>query len=339
MAKKKLGRGLDSLLSRKSPDPVPVVMDSETVAENNHTLKPAGSPSMVQRAVEASAPQTNSQINSDTPNNDTAIPADGGIAQVLISNITPSPYQPRRHFAEEALDELAQSIQQQGLLQPIVVREKPAGGYELIAGERRMRAAQRAGLSQIPVVVRHVDDQEASALALIENIQREDLSALEEALGLARLRDEFELTQQQLAEVVGKSRVAIANLLRLLNLGQVARGLLEEGQLDMGHARALLGLSGITQDQAARQTAQQGLSVRQTEALVKKLANPAPSLPAKPKTVDADVARLEQQVMDKIGAPVSIKVGNSGDGELTIKYSSLDELDGVLRHLGIESEG
>ena len=335
MAKKKLGRGLDSLLSRKSPDPVPVVMDSQPSADKPPTPEPSsGPPTMVERAVMASAPK----VSADKPNRDSADTADGGIAQVLISTITPSPYQPRRHFSEEALDELAQSIKQQGLLQPIVVREKPAGGYELIAGERRMRAAQRAGLSQIPVVVRHVDDQEASALALIENIQREDLSALEEALGLARLRDEFELTQQQLADVVGKSRVAIANLLRLLNLGQVARGLLEEGHLDMGHARALLGLSGITQDQAARQTAQQGLSVRQTEALVKKLANPVPAQPSKPKTIDADVARLEQQVMDKIGAPVSIKVGKSGDGELTIKYSSLDELDGVLRHLGIESD-
>ena len=307
MTKKRLGRGLDSLLSSTS---------SATQTPVEVAKTPEIEPSQTVQATDNPGPQ--------------GIP---------IDQITPSPYQPRRHFAPEALAELATSITNQGLLQPIVVRPKTQGGYELIAGERRWRAAQQAGLTHIPAVLRSVSDRDASALALIENVQREDLSALEEAMGMARLRDEFELTQQQIADAVGKSRVAIANLLRLLNLGQTARGLLERGEIEMGHARALLGLEGVMQDRAAQQTASQRLSVRQTEALVKKLLNPAGNAKTKPGTAqDADVARLEQRIMDKIGAPVAIKPSAGGGGEMTIRYGDLDQLDGVLKHLGIESE-
>ena len=233
MTKKKLGKGLDALLSR----PTKETADGALVEERN----------VPQNAVKA-------------------------IAEIAVVDIKPSPFQPRRTFAAEALEELATSIQQHGVLQPIVVRKLPQGGFELIAGERRWRAAQQAGLQTIPVVQRDVSDREASAFALIENIQRENLNVVEEALGLSRLRSEFDLTQQELADVVGKSRAAIANSLRLLNLGSIARDLLMEGKLDMGHARALLGLAGTEQDLIAQDVAAKKLSVRQTEALVRKLS-------------------------------------------------------------------
>lgn len=258
---------------------------------------------------------------------------------VPISAIQPSPYQPRRNFDPEALQELADSIQQQGLLQPVVVRARAQGGYELIAGERRWRAAQLAGIETIPAVVRTVSDEQAAALALIENMQREDLNAMEEAMGLARLRDEFELTQQQIADAVGKSRVAIANLLRLMNLGSVTRGMLERGALEMGHARALLGLDGLQQDQTAQRVLDQGLSVRQTESLVRKINAGSAQMQRQDVAAgnkDPDTLRLEQKLSDTIGAPVNIKHSAQGKGELTISYSSLDELDGVLKHFGLD---
>ena len=304
MSKKRLGRGLDALLSERKPAAAP----AEQAATANEPEASAGSS------------------------------GDAGLL-IDITAVQPSPYQPRRHFDEEALQELSNSIANQGLLQPIVVRSRASGGYELIAGERRWRASKRAGLTQIPAIIRTVTDAEASAFALIENIQREDLSALEEAQGLARLRDEFELTQQQIADAVGKSRVAIANLLRLLNLGSTARRLLEQGKLEMGHARALLALTGLSQDKVAQQVAEQGMSVRQTEALVRKVVDggvtgtaPPSNVPAK----SADTRRLEQRITDRIGAPAVIKQGQGGRGELTIKYTTLDELQGVLRHLGVE---
>ena len=270
-------------------------------------------------------------------------PAGGGTLAtaetgIAVAAISASPYQPRRHFDADALQELADSIKRQGLLQPVVVREKAQGGYELIAGERRWRAAQLAGIEIIPAVVRAVSDEQASALALIENMQREDLNAMEEAMGLARLRDEFELTQQQIAEAVGKSRVAIANLLRLMNLGAITRGLLESGALEMGHARALLGLEGIQQDQVARRVVGQALSVRQTEHLVRQLnqGGEQGARNAKARSnKDPDTLRLEQTLSDAVGAPVTINHSPQGKGELTIRYSSLDELDGVLKHLGV----
>tara|TARA_B100001093_G_scaffold519156_1_gene606863 strand:- start:1482 stop:2378 length:897 start_codon:yes stop_codon:yes gene_type:complete len=294
MTKKKLGKGLDALLSRP------------TMGATERTLEAQGS-----------SLQGGAQV----------------LAEISIADIKPSPFQPRRAFAAEALDELAASIQHHGVLQPIVVRALPQGGFELIAGERRWRAAQQAGLQTIPVVQRDVSDREASAFALIENIQREDLNVVEEALGLSRLRSEFDLTQQELADVVGKSRAAIANSLRLLNLGSVARDLLMAGKLNMGHARALLGLAGTEQDVIAQDVAVKQLSVRQTEALVRKLStNPTkqgPRVGAK----DSDTVLLERRLSDHLGASVSISERSHGRGELVIKYGNLDELDGVLQRL------
>ena len=269
-------------------------------------------------------------------NNPPTSASSGGL-ELDIDQIKTSPYQPRKWFEPSALQDLAQSIKNQGLLQPIVVRPLAQGDYELIAGERRWRAAKLAGLTKIPVINKRVSDREASAIALIENIQREDLNALEEATGLERLRNEFELTQQEVADVVGKSRAAIANSLRLLSLESVARELLEDGKLDMGHSRALLGLTGATQDQAALKVADGQLSVRDTEALVRKLlqdrdrGNEVKLKPVK----DADTQRLERKLMDLLGAQVNIKHGKSGRGELVIKYSTLEELDGVLAHFSL----
>ena len=298
MTKKKLGKGLDALLSRSA------------MGATERTLEAPESPSLGGAQV---------------------------LAEVSTADIKPSPFQPRRAFATEALDELAASIQHHGVLQPIVVRGLPQGGFELIAGERRWRAAQQAGLQTIPVVQRDVSDREASAFALIENIQREDLNVVEEALGLSRLRSEFNLTQQELADVVGKSRAAIANSLRLLNLGSVARDLLVTGQLNMGHARALLGLTGTEQDVIAQDVAVKHLSVRQTEVLVRKLSsNPTkqgPRVGAK----DSDTVLLERRLSDHLGASVSISQRSHGRGELVIKYGSLDELDGVLQRLHVPS--
>ncbi|MDC1322129.1 ParB/RepB/Spo0J family partition protein [Pseudomonadales bacterium] len=271
------------------------------------------------------------------PANNPSTSASSGILELDIDQIKTSPYQPRKWFEPSALQDLAQSIKNQGLLQPIVVRPIAQGGFELIAGERRWRAAQLAGLTKIPVINKQVSDREASAIALIENIQREDLNALEEAVGLERLRNEFELTQQEVADVVGKSRAAIANSLRLLSLGSIARELLEDGKLDMGHSRALLGLTGTAQDQAALKVADGQLSVRDTEALVRKLLQEQQrgvETKAKPEK-DADTQRLERKLMDHLGAQVNIKHGKSGRGELVIKYSTLEELDGVLSHFSL----
>jgi ParB family chromosome partitioning protein len=218
-------------------------------------------------------------------------------------------------------------------MQPVVLRPRAQGGYELIAGERRWRAAQIAGLARIPAVVRDVTDEQASAMALIENIQREDLNPLEEAHALERLKDEFGLTQQQVADAVGKSRVAVTNLLRLLNLTAPVRDMLLAGEIEMGHARALLPLSPLDQERLARVVATKQLSVRATEALVRSRQQPVPARPAA-RQKDADTARLERELSDKVGAPVSIDSNASGrGGRLVISYTSLDELDGILAHL------
>jgi ParB family chromosome partitioning protein len=241
----------------------------------------------------------------------------------------------------ESLEDLAQSIRAQGVIQPIVVRplaERGPGGsprYEIIAGERRWRAAQLAGLQSVPVVVRDIPDSAAIAMALIENIQRENLSPLEEALGLRRLIDEFGLTHEAAADAIGRSRVAVSNLLRLLQLGDVTRDLLEGRQLEMGHARALLALTEPRmQAEVARLVARKGLSVRETERLVKKMLEPTrPSTKADVRTRDPDVRRLEQDLAEKLGAAVEIQHGREGRGRLVVIYNSLDELDGILGHI------
>jgi len=237
-------------------------------------------------------------------------------------------YQPRTHMDQQALQELADSIRVQGVIQPIVVRPLAAGGYEIIAGERRWRAAQLAGLQDIPAVVREVPDQAAIAMALIENIQREDLNALEEATALQRLIDEFDMTHQAAAEAVGRSRTAVSNLLRLLDLDNEVKQLVEHGKLEMGHARALLALTGAAQREAAQRVVARGLSVRETEQLVRHLLQ-GKKAPAK-KTIDPDVRRLQDDLCEKLGARVEIEYSAKGKGKLIIEYGNLEQLEGIL---------
>ncbi|MCQ4272387.1 ParB/RepB/Spo0J family partition protein [Pseudomonas kuykendallii] len=241
-------------------------------------------------------------------------------------------YQPRRDMDPAALEELAQSIKAQGVMQPIVVRAIDGGRYEIIAGERRWRASQQASLEKIPAMVRDVSDEAAVAMALIENIQREDLNPIEEAFALQRLQQEFQLTQQQVAEAVGKSRVTVTNLLRLIALPEEIKTLLAHGDLEMGHARALLGLPADRQLEAARHVVARSLTVRQTEALVRQWLSDKPQAAEKPKA-DPDISRLEQRLAERLGSPVQIKHGQKGKGQLVIRYNSLDELQGVLAHI------
>ncbi|WP_312143865.1 MULTISPECIES: ParB/RepB/Spo0J family partition protein [Stutzerimonas stutzeri subgroup] len=241
-------------------------------------------------------------------------------------------YQPRRDMDPQALEELAQSIKNHGVMQPIVVRPVSGGRFEIIAGERRWRASQQAGLEKVPALVREVPDEAAIAMALIENIQREDLNPIEEAVALQRLQQEFQLTQQQVADAVGKSRVSISNLLRLIALPEEIKTLLSHGDLEMGHARALLGLPAEQQVEGARHVVARGLTVRQTEALVRQWLSSKEAPKAEVK-VDPDISRLEQRLAERLGSPVQIKHGQRGKGQLVIRYSSLDELQGVLAHI------
>ena len=254
-----------------------------------------------------------------------------GLQELPVEWIQRGVYQPRRDMDPETLEELASSIRVHGIMQPIVVRSVGADRYEIIAGERRWRAAQIAELDSIPALIKEVPDEAAIAMALIENIQREDLNAIEEAFALQRLQDEFELTQQQVADAVGKSRSAIANLLRLLHLTEPVRLMLERGDLEMGHARSLLALTGEQQLQSARDVVAKGLSVRQTEELVRK-AQQEPKLVSKPEP-DANTKSLQNRLSDAIGAAVNIKQSAKGKGTLTISYASLDQLDGIIARL------
>jgi ParB family chromosome partitioning protein len=259
-----------------------------------------------------------------------------GLRHLPVDLIDRSPFQPRNNFNEEALQELADSIRAQGVVQPIVVRPRPGkpGRFELIAGERRWRAAQLAGLHEVPSVIREdVDDQAAMAMSLIENIQRQALNPIEEAVALNRLIDEFGLTHEQTADAVGRSRTSVTNMLRLLNLEGGVKALLADGKIEMGHARALLGLSGGAQFKAAKDVAEKGLSVRETERLVKKLANPSSSAKSGPQTKDPDTQRLENDLSEKLGAKVQFQMGKAGKGKVVIEYNSLDELDGILSHI------
>ncbi len=259
---------------------------------------------------------------------------DGKLAHLPVELIQRGKYQPRRDMHPEALEELAESIKVQGVMQPIVVRPIGEGRYEIIAGERRWRATQLAGLDKIPAVIRDVPDEAAIAMALIENIQRENLNPIEEAVALKRLQDEFELTHAEVAQAVGKSRTTITNLLRLIALSEEVKTLLEHGDLEMGHARALLTLDAETQRAIARQIVAKGLSVRQTEALVRLHQEGRDTEKVKPEvTVSADIRRLQDQLSDTLGAGVEIQHGTKGKGKLVISYNSLDELDGILGHI------
>jgi ParB family chromosome partitioning protein len=294
MAKKRLGRGLDALLSKPT-----IAMSRPEIADDSNE----------------------------------------GMKNIPLELLQRGQYQPRVDMRQDSLQELAESIQAQGVVQPIVAR--PIGKkdgtqrYEIIAGERRWRAAQMAGLSDIPAVIRDVPDEAAIAMALIENIQRENLNPLEEARALDRLIREFDLTHAEAAKAVGRSRASVSNLLRLQDLAEKVKPLLEDRQLEMGHARALLAISSASQQfDAARQVIKKGLSVRETEKLVKNLlgddgARPKKKTPAQ----DADIRRLEIEISEKLGAKVRVEHNAKGAGKLVIDYNSLDELDGILKHI------
>ena len=259
---------------------------------------------------------------------------DGKLAHLPVELIQRGKYQPRRDMHPEALEELAESIKVQGVMQPIVVRSIGEGRYEIIAGERRWRATQLAGLDKIPAVIRDVPDEAAIAMALIENIQRENLNPIEEAMALKRLQDEFELTHAEVAQAVGKSRVTVTNLLRLIALTEDVKTLLEHGDLEMGHARALLTLEPAQQREIARLIVAKGLSVRQTEALVRQVQEGKNQDKFKPEqNVSADIRRLQDSLSETLGAGVEIQHGAKGKGKLVITYNSLDELDGILAHI------
>ena len=295
--KKKLGKGLGALLSSGS-------------AQNMSSLF------------------NNSPSDSDK---DPSLTNEGELKQIPLDLIQRGKYQPRADFDEAALEELASSIKSQGLMQPIVIRPIGPQKYEIIAGERRWRAAQIAGLDSIPAVIRMVSDEAAIAMSLIENIQREDLNPIEEALALKRLQDEFKLTQQEVADAVGRSRTAVTNLMRLVGLHIDVQKMLQTGLLEMGHARTLLTLPEIKQVDFARDIAKKGLSVRQTEELVRKAKSPKAVVSEK--SIDPNIKNLEESLGEKLGAKVLIEHKANGKGRLIVSYNSLDELDGILAHL------
>ena len=264
-----------------------------------------------------------------------------GFRNLPLDQVHRNSRQPRQHFAEESLMELAGSIRAGGVIQPVVVRVRLGGGYELVAGERRWRAAKMAGLQTVPAMVRELDDRNAAVLTLAENLQREDLNAIEQAEGMQRLIREFGLQQKQLAEMVGISRSMVTNLLRLLNLPQAVRTLLVEGKLEMGHARALLGLPPELQTETARQMVAEGWSVRQTEERVRRMAAPQKRSKRKPGSDgmdDPDVLRLERELGEHLGAPVQVQHTTRGRGRIVIRYSSTGELDGILERMGAGTE-
>lgn len=297
--KRGLGRGLDALLS--SSKPAPSSSKEQDTVNVNETVQAVAQP-----------------ITNELQN-------------LPIEFLHSGKYQPRKDMSEEALEELASSIRSQGIIQPIVVRPVAENSFEIIAGERRWRAAQIAKLESVPCIVKEVPDEAAVAIALIENIQREDLNAMEEAIALNRLLNEFELTHQQVADAVGKSRTTVTNLLRLNNLNSDVKILLEHGDIEMGHARCLLALEGEAQSDAARLAVAKALTVRETEKLVRSILEPVVAKEAPEK--DPDVKRLEQKLADNLGAKVEINYNAKGKGKLVISYTNLDELDGILNRI------
>ena len=263
-----------------------------------------------------------------------SVKIEGALNTLSLDKLQAGKYQPRTRMDEGALQELAASIRAQGVMQPILVRPIGAERFEIIAGERRFRAARLAGLAEVPVLIKEVTDQAAAAMALIENIQREDLNPLEEAHGIQRLLDEFSFTHEQAAEAVGRSRSAVSNLLRLLNLAAPVQTMLLAGDLDMGHARALLAVDAATQITLAHQVVNRRLSVRETEKLVAQTTKDAPALKAKAKDDGGrDTRRLEEELSDMLASNVKIKLGRRGRGQLTIDFGDLDALEGILLRL------
>lgn len=300
--RKKLGRGLDKLLSGNAS------------SREEVSVTPSSAP---EREVQ---PPSSSE---------------GDLRHIPVDLIQRGKYQPRTDMHADALQELADSIKAQGVMQPIVVRPLTGNRYEIIAGERRWRATQLAGLDSIPAIVKPVSDESAIAMSLIENIQRENLNPIEEAMALKRLQDEFELTQQEVADAVGKSRAGVANLLRLMGLNVDVRVMLEHGDLEMGHARSLLSLSDGPQTEAAKTVVGKGLSVRQTESLVRRILaeQQGQGRSGRQEPVDPDIRHLEETLAEKLGSRVQIQHTSKGRGKLTVKYNSLEELDGILAHI------
>lgn len=298
--KRGLGRGLDALLTPKKP-PSPAEVAQAT-----------GVP------VTEQPPEAEIQSNNE-------------LQHIAIKQLMSGKYQPRKDMSEVALEELSNSIKAQGVIQPVLVRQIDKQQFEIIAGERRWRAAKLAGLTEIPCLVKDVPDESAVAIALIENIQREDLNAMEEAIALQRLMKEFGLTHQAVADAVGKSRTTVSNLLRLNGLNEEVKTLLERGDIEMGHARALLSLEGEQQAELARQVADKELTVRETEALVKKAFEPVKEVKVVEKT--PDVEKLEKQLAKNLKATVNIKHNAKGKGKLTISYQSLNDLDNIIAQI------
>lgn len=320
-AKKKLGRGLDALLSRSGSGTM-----SSLLGEN------------LKQGIEEvdNKPDAESFAAAEEPNRQTAIAADSAsnatLRNIPIDLIQPGKYQPRTDMHETSLEELANSIKKQGVMQPIVLRPVSSNRYEIIAGERRWRATQLAGLHAIPAIIKDVSDEAAIAMSLIENIQRENLNPIEEAMALKRLQDEFGLTQQEVAEAVGKSRATVTNLIRLIGLSPEVRRMVEHGDLEMGHARALLSLPDQQQSETARTVVGKGLSVRQTESLVRRLLA-GTGKTGNRSTVDPDIKSLEEDLSTRLGAKVLIQHTAKGRGKLILKYNSVDELEGILGHI------
>jgi ParB family chromosome partitioning protein len=305
-----LGRGLDALLGN-------------ALAQNKSAMDAAGTTEVQEVSIQADKVESDMQT--------------GGIKHLPVEFIQPGQYQPRKDMHQEALEELAASIKAQGLMQPIVIRplssnvEGKTERYEIIAGERRWRATQLAGFDTVPVIIKDVPDDAAIAMALIENIQRENLNSMEEAQALHRLQQEFELTQQEVGDAIGKSRATVANLLRLMQLNDDVKIMLERGDIEMGHAKSLLGLQELRQSEAARHVVAKEMTVRQTEAYVRNLQDEVkPKEKARP---NPDIQRLERTLGDRLGANVAIQHSAKGKGKLVINYSNLDELDGILAHI------
>ncbi len=365
--KKTMGRGLGSLLDRRTTSSAssrakPVVADpadSESAVKSEPSesganatpdapLDSASSPAQQPKASKPPETEMASAISSDptkladSGNNqavtgtevaDSSLPSGDKLRLLGVDQIQRGTYQPRRHFDQELLQELANSLKSEGLIQPILVRPSVKGKFELIAGERRWRAAQLAGLTEIPAIVRNLEDQSVAAISLIENIQRKDLNPLEEAEALRRLCEEFGLSHQEVADSVGRSRSAVTNLMRLLDLHDDVKKLVDTGEIDMGHARALLGAPFDDQPALARRIAKQGLTVRAVEQQIKSLRSGNTPRSGNTDVSDPDIDRLAKHLGEKLGAKVSIRHKTSGAGKLEIQYNSLDELDGILKHI------
>lgn len=354
--KKTMGRGLGSLLDRrttssnathatppstpKNDSSGPTALSNSAKSDSFASSSTAPDGSNSDSSADSEAPASQDTVNTGSAVDISAEPTTGSfvgsgdkLRLLGIDQIQRGSYQPRRHFDAELLQELADSLKSEGLIQPILVRPAGDGGFELIAGERRWRAAQLAGLTEIPAIVRNLEDRSVAAVSLIENIQRKDLNPLEEAEALHRLCEEFGLSHQEVATSVGRSRSAVTNLMRLLDLHEDVKKLVDTGEIDMGHARALLGAPFDDQPALAKRIAKQGLTVRAVEHQIKALRNGTASTAVSQVVSDPDIDRLSKHLSEKFGASVSIRHKSSGAGKLEISYNTMDELDGILNHI------